>query len=321
MTTLLVKFAAAAGLSLIVGAVSAAARETQTVPNGTGKFMHNIGAIGGRDRVYLTYVPTNLKPGAPLLIMFHGGGGDGPMARLGTGGVYDQLADRDGFLVVYPYGIAMSWNTCRKAQSNAARRWEVDDLGFVEAIIEQSARSYGIDRKRVFATGHSNGGQISYRLMLERPDLVAGVAAVSSNLPAEGNMDCVPKNVPTPVMTINGTADPVALYNGGQRSGGTNGPSRSTDATMEYFTKLNGQDGEPDVTRLPHVRDNDPTWVERTAWTQPGKPPVILYTIHGGGHVVPQPFYRYPRNVGRMTEDLNAPAVIWEFFSKLPPRD
>ena len=119
----------------------AAARETQTVPNGTGRFMSNVGEIGGRDRVFLTYVPQNLKPNAPLLIMFHGGGGDGPMARLGTGGVYDHLADRDGFVVVYPYGIGSSWNTCRKAQSNVARRWDVDDIGFVEAIIEQSGES------------------------------------------------------------------------------------------------------------------------------------------------------------------------------------
>jgi len=321
MTSALVKCTAAAGFALLLAGLPSLARETQTVPNGTGRFMSNVGEIGGRDRVFLTYVPQNLKPGAPLLIMFHGGGGDGPMARLGTGGVYDHLADRDGFVVVYPYGIGSSWNTCRKAQSNVARRRDVDDIGFVEAIIEQTARAYAIDRKRVFATGHSNGGQISYRLLLERPDLVAGVAAVSSNLPAPNNMDCMPKNVPTPVMTINGTADPVALYNGGQRPGGGNGPALSTKETMDYFAKLNGQDGQPEITRLPHLKEADPTWVERTAWTTPGKPPVILYTIHGGGHVVPQPYYRYPRVVGRMTEDLNAPDVIWEFFSKLPPRE
>jgi polyhydroxybutyrate depolymerase len=95
----------------------------------------------------------------------------------------------------------------------------------------------------------------------------------------------------------------------------------STQETMEYFARLNGQDGSPETTRLPHVKASDPTSVDRVAWTAPGKPPVILYTIHGGGHVVPQPFYRYPRVVGRMTEDLNAPDVIWEFFSKLPPRE
>ena len=321
MRPALLTFRAVAALVLSFAVMPALPRETQTVPNGTGTFMNNIGTIAGRERVFITYVPKSLKPGAPLLIVFHGGGGDGPMARLGYGGVFDQLADRDGFVVIYPYGVGRSWNTCRKAQSNVARRWEVDDLAFVEAMIEQSARSYAIDRKRVFVTGHSNGGQLSYRLLLERPDLVAGAAAVSSSLPAESNMDCMPKNVPTPVMTINGTADPVALYDGGQRPGGTNGPSRSTKETMEYFAKLNGQGGEPEVTRLPHTKDNDPTWVERTAWTEPGKPPVILYTIHGGGHVVPQPHYQYPRVVGRMTSDLNAPEVIWEFFSKLPPRD
>jgi polyhydroxybutyrate depolymerase len=222
---------------------------------------------------------------------------------------------------MYPYGIASSWNTCRKAQSNAARRWEVDDIGFVEAMIEHAVQNYASDRKRVFATGHSNGGQLSYRLLLERPDLVAGVAAVSSNLPAPSNMHCVEKKVPTPVMTINGTADPVALYNGGQRRGSTNGPSRSTDDTMKYFTELNGQDGEPEVTQLPHVDTSDTTRVERVAWTKPGNAPVILYTIHGGGHLVPQPHYQYPRVVGRMTRDLNAPEVIWEFFSKLPSRE
>ena len=260
------------------------------MPNGTGRFMSNVGEIGGRSRVFLTYVPQNLKPGAPLLIMFHGGGGDGPMARLGTGGVYDHLADRDGFVVVYPYGIGSSWNTCRKAQSNVARRWDVDDIGFVEAMIEQSVRNYGIDRKRVFATGHSNGGQISYRLMLERPDLVAGVAAVSSNLPAPRNMDCVAKNVPTPVMTINGTADPVALYDGGQRPEAAMARRCRRRRRWLISPSSTARTANPEITRLPHVKESDPTSVDRIAWMQPGKPPVVLYTVHGGGHVVPQPY-------------------------------
>ena len=92
----MVKHAAMLSVALALAVFPAPARETQTVPDGTGRFMSNVGDIGGRSRVFLTYVPKSLKPGAPLLIMFHGGGGDGPMARLGTGGVYDHLADRDG---------------------------------------------------------------------------------------------------------------------------------------------------------------------------------------------------------------------------------
>jgi polyhydroxybutyrate depolymerase len=70
--------------------------------------------------------------------------------------------------------------------------------------------------------------------------------------------------------------------------------------------------------RLPHRNDSDSTWVERVTWAAEGKPPVVLYTVHGGGHVVPQPYYRYSVVSGRQTQDLDAPAVIWDFFSKLP---
>jgi polyhydroxybutyrate depolymerase len=307
---------------LALGALadSVSARDRSGVPRGAGTFTRNLGSINGRDRVFTVYAPKDLKPGAPLVLVFHGGGGDGPMVRLGTGGEFDLLADRDGFVVAYPDGIAKAWNACSKGQTNAARRWEVDDVGFAEAIVESVAAKYAIDRSRVFATGHSNGGQFSYRLALERPRLIAGIAAISSNLPATDNMVCVPQNVPVPVMIINGTADPVSYYDGGRRPGSPFGRSRSTQATVEFFATVNGLGGPPEISHLPHLKDSDQTSVDRAAWTAPGKPPVILYTVNGGGHVVPQRNYRYPPEVGRMTEDLDAPAVIWDFFSKLPPR-
>jgi len=310
----------AALLALAAATDQVSARDRAEVPRGTGTFTRNFGAIGGRDRLFTVYAPKDLKPGAPLVLVFHGGGGDGPMVRLGTGGEFDLLADRDGFVVAYPDGIAKAWNACSKGQTNAARRWDVDDVAFAEAIIESVVAKYAIDRTRVFATGHSNGGQFSYRLALERPRLIAGIAAISANLPAADNLACVPQNVPIPVMIINGTSDPVSYYDGGRRPGSPFGRSRSTQATVEYFSEVNGLTGPPETTRLPHVKDSDPTSVERIAWTAPGKPPVILYKVNGGGHVVPQRNYRYPSEVGRMTEDLDAPAAIWDFFSKLPPR-
>ncbi|HEY4265837.1 MAG TPA: hypothetical protein VGM72_11005 [Micropepsaceae bacterium] len=90
----------------------------------------------------------------------------------------------------------------------------------------------------------------------------------------------------------------------------------STDETMGYFAGRNGLSNAPETTRLAHKNNADKTWVEQTAWTAPGKPSVVLYTIHGGGHVVPQPYWRFPRNVGAQTEDLDAPAAIWDFFMK-----
>jgi polyhydroxybutyrate depolymerase len=289
-------------------------------PEVTGSLSRNFGTIDGRSRSFVLYVPRDLKPGAPLLFMFHGGGGDGPMAREGTGHEFDLLADRNGFIVAYPDGIDRSWTGCRVVQNRVANRRDIDDVKFVDAIIAQEVARHGIDPKRVFATGHSMGAALSYRLALERPKAIAAIAAISSNLPAPDNMDCNPANIGIPVMIINGTADPVSPYNGGTNSRGTSrGRTLSTDATVQYFVSLNGLSGPPAVERLPHQKPSDRTWVERLTWSAPEKPPVILYTVHGGGHVVPQPYYRYPSIVGVMTEDLDAPAVIWDFFSKVPP--
>jgi polyhydroxybutyrate depolymerase len=290
-------------------------------PETTGSLSVNTGMIDGKPRSFVLYIPRELRPGAPLLFMFHGGGGDGPMAREGTGHEFDLLADRNGFIVAYPDGISRSWTGCREVQNRSADRRNVDDVKFVDAIIAQEVARHRIDPKRIFATGHSMGAAMSYRLALERPQEFAAIAAISSNLPAADNMDCKPANVPIPVMIINGTADPVNDYEGKTSARGTNrGRMMSTDASIQYFVGLNGLSGPPQIERLPHVNPSDRTWVERVSWTAPGKLPVVLYTIHGGGHVVPQPYYRYPNLnlVGAQTEDLDAPAVIWDFFSKVP---
>ncbi len=295
----------------IAGATSASATD---YPKTTGTFTRSQGAIGGRERSFFVYQPRELKAGAPLLFMFHGGGGDGGAAREGTGGEFELLADRYGFVVVYPDGINRSWNGCRKLQNAQRERRGIDDLTFVDAIIAQEIARHGIDAKRVFAVGHSNGGALSFRLALERADKFAGIAAVSSNLPAADNMECNPKPKPMPVLIMNGTADPVSPYNGGTNGRGTaNGRTLSTDETVQYFAKINGLDGPPERSVLPH-KGEDKTSVERVLWSAPGRPSVVLYTIRGGGHNFPQPYFRFPRNVGPQTEDIDAPAAIWEFF-------
>src|SRR5207302_4642511 len=108
------------------------------------------------------------------------------------------------------------------------------------AIIAHEAASHGIDVKRVFATGHSFGGQLSYRLALERPNEFAGIAAVSANLPVQADNDCTVSDAAIPVMIVNGTDDPVNPYRGGRTGRGIDtGNVLSTDATADYFIKRN----------------------------------------------------------------------------------
>src|SRR5262249_22350171 len=179
----------------------------------------------------------------PLLLEFHGGGGDGPMGREETGREFDMLADRYGFVVAYPDGISRSWTSCRKAQNQGERR-NIDDVAFVDTIIEREAAVHGIDRKHIFALGHSMGGALTYRLALERPEKFAAVAVISSNLPQPDNQDCMPKNAPMPIMIINGTADPVSDYEGKTSARGRfRGRMMSTDESVQYFVALNGLPG------------------------------------------------------------------------------
>ena len=304
----------AVSLAMYGIAATAAAME---YPKTAGAFTRNEGMIGGRMRSYFTYEPRGLKPGAALLFVFHGGGGDGGEAREGSGGEYEALADRFRFVVAYPNGVGMSWNGCRKLQNQTRARRGIDDVGFVDAMIAAEIARHHIDPKRVFATGHSNGGALAFRLALERADKFAGIAAISSNLPAPDNMECAPMPRPMPVLIMNGTADPVNPYNGGTNGRGTGfGRTMSTDQTVQFFAAINGLQGPPDIARLPHVNNSDRTSVDRVTWSAQGKPSVVLYTINGGGHVVPQRHYRFPRVVGPQTEDVDAPEVIWDFFMK-----
>lgn len=90
---------------------------------------------------------------------------------------------------------------------------------------------------------------------------------------------------------------------------------RSAPATAEYFVLTNGLTGSPQTTHLARAGPSDPTSVERSIWSRDGVPIVAFYRINGGGHVVPQPAYRWPRILGRTLPDLNAPKASWDFFA------
>jgi polyhydroxybutyrate depolymerase len=123
---------------------------------------------GGRERRYLAHLPKRLPATpAPLLIAFHGGGSNVPGFRAYAG--LDALADREGFIVVYPSGTGPLRNLLLTfhAGNNCcgyALTQRVDDVGFAAAVIEDVARRANVDRRRVYATGHSNGGIMAYRL-------------------------------------------------------------------------------------------------------------------------------------------------------------
>ncbi|WP_413760710.1 alpha/beta hydrolase family esterase [Streptomyces sp. MMBL 11-3] len=255
----------------------------------------------------------------PLILVFHGSRQTGDKHRAFTGGVFDALAAR-GALVAYLDGYRGNWNDARRESRFPARRADIDDVGFAQAVIATYASDRRIDPGRVHAVGYSNGGQMVIRLAHETPGLLAGVTVIAATMPAPENF--LAGQAPwtsVPVLLIHGTKDPIVSYQGGTMNWAlrtlfrTGGRSWSATRTARYFAERNGITTEPTTTRLPKKVTADPTEVERTTYEAKGVPPVVLYTIHRGGHTVPGPSSA-PALIGRTSHQLDTADIITEFF-------
>jgi len=273
--------------------------------------------IGTRVRSYIEYVPAKLPPGAPLVIVLHGRLMTGNLMREMTGYEFDEAADKQHFVVLYPDGFRRSWYDCRKDREEAARLEHVDDPGFIRALVARESANLKIDARKVFIVGFSNGGQMAMDLAEESPSPAAAVAVFATSLPVRAESDC-PRNTSTPpVMIVDGTDDPVSPFAGGEIDlfGLQNaGDVMSAVASAEVLAQRDGVQRAETTTDLPHRHADDPTHVREMRWSRAGKPYVVLYAVVGGGHVVPQPEYRYPRLFGRTSEEIDGPAMAVAFF-------
>lgn len=256
--------------------------------------------VDARQRTFTYYVPATPAPRPPVILAFHGSGGSGARLRGFMGGTLERLAEQRGFIAVYPEGFEGNWNGCRAPAPSSANRLGIDDVGFVRALVAWLTRELGVDPARVYAVGFSGGGHMAYRLALEIPEVIPAIAAIAASLPVEDELDCQPSGRPVSVMIVNGTADPVSPYGGGEvvAPGGTRlGHVRSTLATAEYFAALAGLRRAPSALRLAPRQDGG-TGVDRATWSGYGEVEVSLYTIHGGGHTIPGPRSQLPDFVG-----------------------
>ncbi|WP_433831799.1 alpha/beta hydrolase family esterase [Actinoplanes sp. CA-015351] len=291
--------------------------------------------VAGRPRTYTLVTPDGGDYDR-LLIVFHGSTQNAGIFRRFTGNAFDRL---DRTAVAYLDGYRGNWNDARRLSSTPARLAGVDDVAFTEAIVKR----FG-DGRETIAAGYSNGGGMVIRLLHERPDLLAGGAIIAAQQPAPDNFllsgtPALPV-VPKPVLLIHGTKDRIIPYGGGRmaawarfafRSGGA---LLSAPETAAYFARRNGITTDAVTTILPHAADRTSasrtsasrtgrtsagrtgrTTVSRTDYAQDGRPPVTLFTVHGGGHTIPGPTPS-PALMGRTATDLHAATAIAEFFGR-----
>lgn len=320
--------AIAVSLTLLVFCLLAPALHARPEAGGTApttSLVHRTLSVDGREREYAVYRPEGLADDAGSLLVLHGSGGDVQRIRVFTGHRFESLADQHGFRVIYPKGFEGNWNGCRHEAPTSANRLDVDDVGFLHAVLDRETPAGG--RRVVF--GFSGGGHMAFRLALEAPDTVSGIAAAGANLPIPENNDCSPVgNGPLPaVFLVNGTEDPINPYDGGPvimpaaLGGAGLGAVRSSRDTARYFAARNGHSSSPHLLRGAD-RDGDPaTRSVWSMWTSPGRPAVALVTIEGGGHTIPQPGVRFPELAGPHSADLDAPLAAWRFMSGELPLD
>ncbi|MBN2573699.1 MAG: hypothetical protein JXP73_03975 [Deltaproteobacteria bacterium] len=165
---------------------------------------------GGRARTYTLHVPSGLPAGEPLAVVFdfHGAGGNGSQQQGMSG--WAALGDREGFLTVFPDGVDGYWNVDDKCCGTAGKS-QIDDIGFLRAIIDKLRADICIDAKRIYASGFSNGGGFTHRIGCDAADVVAAIAPVATDLRTQ------PCNAARPIsmVEIRGMADSLEPYEGG----------------------------------------------------------------------------------------------------------
>jgi polyhydroxybutyrate depolymerase len=266
---------------------------------------HTSGSIvsSGVKRTYLLYVPKTYDPAipTPLVISIHGYA-EWPAHQMQISG-WNDLADRYGFIVVYPSGTGFPkrWRTRMEAGDPQL------DVTFISDLIDKLESEYNLDPARIYANGLSNGGGMSFVLSCKLSGRIAAIGTVSGAylLPWD---ECQPSR-PVPAIVFHGTADPIVPYQGG--------PSRAFDLPFPFIpdwvaalAHRNGCSGSP--LEIPANGEVSGIQYRNCAAD------VIFYTIAGGGHAWPggEPMPKFI--VGHTTQDIDATRVMWDFFQQHP---
>jgi len=254
-------------------------------------------------RDYILHIPPgyNSSVPTPLVLNLHGYTSNAQQQQLYT--AFDSDADTAGYIVVYPNGIANAWNS----GWNNPYFSGVDDVGFLSALIDTIAAAYTIDECRVFSTGMSNGGFMSYRLACELENKIAAVASVTGSM-TDSMMFYCQNTRPVAVMEMHGTADNTVPYNGSTAF-------TAIDDNLNFWKEHNNCTGTAFTEDLPDIDPLDGATVTKIYFTTcDTSTELITFKVNGGGHTWPGASF----NIGVTTQDISANSEILKFFNKHP---
>jgi polyhydroxybutyrate depolymerase len=275
----------------------------------------------GIERHYTLHLAgLSLPAAAPLVVALAGLGQD--LNSLRRWLQLDPVADQHRFVVAYPEAIDEKWSYWHGGGILVPDHSteDVDDVGFITAVVGALVSEGTVDPSRAYLTGISRGALMSWTLACERADLFDAIAPISSAMTAWQTSNCHPSR-PVPIIAVDGTDDPIQPYDGL-----TSPPPiprlTSVPETIAFWRRLNGC---TDLTEkpLPHRDHEDRTRINLYEWTEcAGGGPVMLYRVDGGGH--PPPTLATvdppsPEQFGLRSSDMETAQEIWNVFTTIKP--
>lgn len=254
----------------------------------------------GTDRSYVLHLPPNYTAGIqyPLVLNFHGLTQTG--AEQQSNSKMDAVADQNNFIVVYPDGLNNSWNA-------GINNGDVDDVGFINSLLDYLITNYSIDENRVYSTGFSMGGYFSYKLACELGHRIAAIAPVSGLMATTVAANCNPGR-DIPVLHFHGTSDGIVSYNGTY--------SLSVEETLAWWRTNNECSAQADTIHYPDIDPNDGSTVDLIQFNDcESSSEVSHFKLYNERHTWPG------SDSWGANQDINASQEIWDFFSQYSLND
>ncbi|MFN3310633.1 MAG: alpha/beta hydrolase family esterase [Thermomonas sp.] len=279
-------------------------------------------SVDGTPRSYLMQRPSQ-QP-APLVLVLHGNAQQGRDILEHTS--WPDVARRAGFVLVAPDGLNRGWADLRSDAEVAGRRPPpgTDDVKFLTALAQDLVRRGIADPHRIYVAGISNGGAMAMSLACTHPGLFAAASSTIMAMTQTMVAHCHPRQG-TPIVLMNGTADPLVNFDGGRGRNRMMGVSGllSAEDTLRFWRRLDGCAPEDaGTTALADTAPDDGSQVVRVDSRCPPGTGVLLYRVDGGGHRMPDLLAdaRHPalvdRLLGPQNRDIDGPQRIWDFLKQ-----
>jgi len=271
----------------------------------------------GRSRYYELYLPSAYTPGTPraLVLTLHGTGQTAEQIRHQAR--VKLFSEAAGFIAAYPEGVGQNWNDGRDVPGIPAYDQDVDDVGFLAALIDAIAAQHSVDTTRVYMMGFSNGSVMAQRFAIERPEKIAAIACVSAQL-AENLLALPAPELPTPIALFNSRNDRVVPFAGGEASllGVGLGRFISVDDAVDYWVGVNGASATAQTTPINTVDYDGSSVVRRIHAPGEDGAAVVLFDITGAGHAWPGGMNQIGTLSTPVCYDIDATDIAIEFFAQ-----